>query len=478
MSWLVATSLFLLLSPVSQPAFEDIRELIRRGQFPEALAASEQFLKVHPQDFRVWTLKGIVLQSLARRPESLNALRRALAIQPSFLPALQASAQIEYETGDPAARQSLERLIALRPDPAAHAMLGVLAFEQKDCVQSVNHFQNATAAISAQPLARWQFATCLFQLGQYSEAERQFATMLEEKENDRIRYNLGLARFAGHRYPEAIAALEPLGRSEKSDADAVSLLAAAYEANKQTQEAVATLRRAINLRPTEERLYIDLAGLCLEHESVPLAVEIMETGIRNHPQSARMQTVMGLVYGRAGNNEKASEHYAKAEELAPRDGFGPVARSMMMLQMGAVDDAVKLLRAQRTRATNPKVDLALAQALLQKGAGNSELVEVERLLSGVSAEDDPRVYTLRAKVYLLRDQPQRAAQALEASVKRNPDDRTAVYQLMTVYRRLGRSAEARELQGRVKELLDSEQREESESGRFRLVSAPVQSKVQ
>lgn len=474
MGWLVAAALCLLLAP---PAFEDIRELIRRGQFPEALVASEQLLKVQPEDFRVWTLKGIALQSLQRRPESLKALRRALAVKPDFLPALQASAQIEYETGDPAARRTLERVVALRPDPSAHAMLGVLAFERKDCSKTVEHFQKATAAISTQALARWQFATCLFQLEQYSEAEQQFVALLGEKENEQIRYNLGLARFAGRHYAEAIAALEPLGSRAAPDVDAVSLLAAAYEANKQTPEAVATLRRAIELYPREERLYIDLAGLCLEHHSIPVAVEIMETGVRNHPKSARIQTVMGLVYVRAGNTEKASEHYRRADELAPQSGFGPVARSMMMLQMGAADEAVKVLREQRSRGSNAKVDVALAQALLQKGVESSGLAEVERLLSGVSAEDDARVPTLKAKLYLLRDRPQQAAEALEAALRLDPNDRTAVYQLMIVYRRLGRIEQMKQLQARVKELLASEKQAESETGRYRLVSAPTQSKV-
>lgn len=478
MTWLTVAPVILLLSAVPPPAFEDIRDLIRHGQFPEALAASEQYLKLQPRDARVWTLKGIALQSLTRRPESLEALRHALVLQPEFPPALQASAQIEYETGDPAARKTLERLIAIRPDPAAHAMLGVLAFERKDCAESASRFENASVAISGQPLARWQFATCLFQLDRFAEAEQQFVTLLADKEDNRIRYNLGLARFAGHRYPEAIAALEPLSRRDRPESEAVSILAAAYEANEQTQEAVAALRRAIELYPTEERLYIDLAGLCLEHQSLPLAVEIMETGLKNNSRSARMQTVTGLVYARVGNTEKALEHYAKADKLAPRDGFGPVAQSMMLLEMGAADEAVNLLRAQRLRGRNAQVDLALAQALLQKGVERSQLPEVDQLLSGVSGGNDGRVYTLRAKLCLLRDQPEQAAQALEAGLKLNPNDRSAAYLLMTVYRRLGRSEEMRKLQVRVKDLLDTEKREDGEGGRYRLVSAPVQAKVQ
>ncbi|MBC7925537.1 MAG: tetratricopeptide repeat protein [Bryobacteraceae bacterium] len=478
MSWLVATSLYLMLSPSAGPSFEDIRELIRRGQLPEALAASEQALKLQPQDYRVLTLRGIVLQSLARRADGLEALRRALAVKADFLPALQASAQLEYETGDPGARKTLEKLVSLRPDAAVHGMLGVLAFERKDCAQSVRHFENATVAIATQALARWQFATCLFQVGRFADAEQQFAALLGEKEDEQIRYNLGLARFSGGRYPEAIDALEPLRLSKAADVDALSLLAAAYEAQKRTPEAVATLQRAIELFPGEERLYIDLAGLCLEHNSILLAVDVMETGIRNHPRSARMETVAGLAHVRAGNMERASEHYRKADELAPDSGFGPVARSMMLLQLGAADEAVRMLREQRSRGPNAKVNIALAQALLQKGVETSGLVEVESLLSGTLADEDARVLTLKAKVQLLRERPQQAAPLLEAALKLDPNDRGAAYQLMMVYRRLGRADDLKRMQARVRELMDHEKRAEAESGRYRLLSAPMQPKLQ
>lgn len=460
------------------PTFDNLKDLVRRGQFAEALAVAESILKVEPRDARVWTLKGIALQSLARPADGLAALRRALTIRPAFLPALQAAAQLEYQTGDPAARTTLEHLVALRPDPAASAMLGVLAFERKDCGESIRRFAEASAAIANQPLARRQFATCLFETRQYERAAGEFTALLAQKDDPQLRYNLGLARYRAQQFRDAVAALEPLARDPSADADALSLLASAYEANKKTPAAVATLRGALDRFPRDERLYIDLAGLCLEHHSIPLAVEVMEIGVRNLPTSPRVRTVMGLVYVRAGSSDKAAEEYRIAASLAPDAGFGAVAQGLLLLQLGAADEAVKLLRGQRARATNEKIDIALAQALLQSGAGEAELLEAERLLAPLRETSDARVYTLRAKIFLQRNDLPRAAKSLESALALDPNDRTAAYQLMTTYRKLGRAAEAARLQTRVRELLEAEKQSESDAGQYRIVAAPERDRDQ
>jgi tetratricopeptide (TPR) repeat protein len=470
---LLALGALLLLATRARAGFDEIRELIRSGKFPEAIAASERHLKQAPKDFRVWTLNGIALQSTGRAAEGLTSLRRALAIEPDFLPALQAAAQIEYQTGDPAAATTLGRVVQKRPHPEVFAMLGVLAFERKDCATSVRHFSGASRAIENQPLARWQFASCLFEVGRYDDAGREFASLLSVKDNDAVRFNLGLAKHTAGDYAAAVSALAPLSRRDRPDADAMSLLAAAYEANKQTPEAISVLRRAVEVHPRDERLYMDLAALCLEHHSVPLALEVMDTGLKNLPVSARMHTVKGLVSMRAGDAETAASHYRKAAELAPADGFGPVAQALLLQQMGAADQAVGLLREQRARGTNAQVDIALAQALLGQGARETELREAEQLLAGIPPGRDARVHTLRAKIHTQRNQPKRAAAALEAALAIEPDDRTAVYQLMVLYTRLGRTAQAAKLKERLKEMLDTEKRNELEAGRYRIVAAPA-----
>lgn len=465
---------FLLLSgwTVFAQGFDEVRDLIRRGDFAAAVTACEAILEKQPGNFQIWTLKGIALQGTGRNRESLDVFRRALAINAKFLPALQGAAQLEYQLHDPNCRQTLEKILLLRPEPTVHAMLGALAFEEKNCAAVLKHYASAGEAAN-QPIIKWQRAACHFQLEQWDAAAGQFRELLAFKEDPRIRFNLGLAETRAKRYVEAIAVLQPL--RDRADADGLSLLASAYEANKQTPEALDVLREAIARYPLEERLYADLATVCLDHNALPLGVEVLEAGTRNLPQSARLYALLGVLLTRSEQRGQAEEAFKLAEKLAPEAGFGRVGLAVAMMESGAVDEAIGLLREQAKRTNNdPRVSLTLAQALLQKDSSPTESKEAQMLLRGLIARqpDNARAHSLLGKLYLRRDDTANAARSLETAIKLDPSDRNTTYQLLTVYRKQGRIKAAAALQGRVQKLLDEERAADVEAARYRLVRAP------
>jgi len=454
--------------------FEQIRELIRRGEFAAALRVCEHDLKLQRRDFRIWTLKGIALQGMERNTESLAAFRQALAIQPQFLPALQGAAQLEYQMHDAQCRKTLEAILQLRPEPTAHAMLGVLAFERKDCAAAIEHYEKAGEA-AGDPVIKWQHGSCSYQLEQWDAAEVKFRELLSLKEDDRVRYNLGLVQFGGKKYADAIAALQPLARKEQPDPDALSLLASAYETNKQTPEALQILRRAIDLYPREERLYVDLATLCLEHSAFLIGTEVLEAGAKNIPQSARIQTMLGVMHASAGVLIKAEEAFRRAEQLAPDDAYGRVGLAIILMNNGAADNVIRLLREQSQRAPDvPLVNLTLADALLQRGTSPAELQESQSLLLRVIKRQpaNATAHTLLGKIYLRLGDKDEAARALETAIRLDPSDRAATYQLMTLYQRMGRTKDAAALKEKVQKLLDAESVGDVQGGRYRLVRVP------
>lgn len=476
--WRLGILLVAFVAALCAPArasFEDIRDLIRRGDFTAALAACDRDLKTQPRDFRVLTLRGIALQGLGDAKESLAAFRKALAIEPSFLPALQGAAQIEYQTGDPAARITLERLVAVDSSLApAHAMLGVLAFERKDCAGTVSHFEKAGDAL-ANPAARWQYATCLFETGRIEDAERQFTALLEQGGGEQVRYNLGIVQLEAGKPAGAVATLEPALRSARPGAETLSLLASAYQALKEVPKAVEVLRKAIELHPRDERLYIDLAALCLDHNSFDLGIEIASTGLTNVPNSARLATILGVLQVRAGQMDEAGKSFRRAEELAPEAAHGRVGLAVMMMQMNLPDDSIRLLREMMaSKESDPRVEATLARALLQRGPEAEELDEAIALIERSIARQpsDAANHALLGKLYLNRDNIAAAEKSLAQAVQLDPNDRTAAYQLMTIYRRTGKTREAAALQEKVRDLLAAEREQEAETGRYQLVRSP------
>lgn len=473
---LLALTLIALIALSAFADFQQIRELIRRGDFAEALRACERDLKLQPRDYQIWTLKGIALQGVGRNAESLAAFRQALTIEALFLPALQGAAQLEYQLRDPNCQRTLETILRVRPETlTAHAMLGVLAFERKDCVDAVRHFETAGEAAVINPAVKQQLGTCYFQLERWHDAETQFSQMLAVKDDNQIRYNLGLTQTQAKKPAAAVATLRPLSLQERPDPDALSLLASAHEANEQTPEAVDLLRRALALYPREERLYADLATICLENNAFDIGTEILEAGAKNIPGSARIQAMLGVMHASAGYTEKAQAFFKRAEQLAPDAQHGRVGLAISLMQSGAAEQAVRMLREQAARTPDdPLISFTLAEALLQKGDASEQLQREAQMLLQQVVKRQPgnaRAFSLLGKIYFRQQDTINALRNLETAVRLNAQDRAASYQLMTIYQRTGRASEAAALKEKVQKLREAENVEEA--GRYRLVRVPA-----
>jgi tetratricopeptide (TPR) repeat protein len=452
----------------------DIRALLQRGDHAAALAAAGAALKAQPNDYRLLTLKGLALQGLNRNSEALAALRAALKLQPGFPPALQAAAQIEYQTGDPRAAATLSRLLAVRPEtPAAHAMLAVLAFEARDCPRGARHVEAAGPEALNNPLLRWQYGGCLFQMDRVREAGEQFRALLAGHDRDAVRFNLALAEHQLQRPAEAIRLLEPLARRVPPDPDVLGLLASAYQANQQIPEALALLQRAIEAAPRNEGHYLDLAALALEHNSLPVGLEVTAAGLANLPQSARLHAMRGVLQARSGQPEAAEESFQAAARLDPRADFGPLGRAVTLLELNAPQEAARILQEQLVRTPkSARVRIVLAQALLRTPENTAQ---AKKLLREALAQspNDPEAHRLLAKTLTQEQAFAQAIPHLEAALRIDPQDKTAAYQLLTAYRRTGRTQLIPALEQKVRRLLDGERDAEAQSGRYRLVHAPT-----
>ncbi len=139
-----------------------------------------------------------------------------LSEAPYHLTALQGAAEIEFQHHDPHAQANLERILSLDPDePTAHAMLGVLAFERRDCPTAIQYFAKATPNLGQNNLVLWQYGQCLFQVREAEDAAQIFRQLLNlDPTNEAVRFNLALSLFEANLYPETIDTLTPLATGE------------------------------------------------------------------------------------------------------------------------------------------------------------------------------------------------------------------------------------------------------------------------
>jgi Flp pilus assembly protein TadD len=445
-----------------------IRSLIRNGRFTEAVAACDRELKAAPGNAPLLTLKGIALASAGDRAAALAALRIAQSVNPNYLPALEAAAQIEFDGQDANAVRTLESILRLSPtNQTAHAMLGSLLFQRQSCGRAVAHFERVSQRT---PSLRWQYGVCLLEVERWSDAATQFAALLHLREHAPTRYNLGLSLWNAKNFKEAVTVLSPL--EAQGDDDAIRLLASAFESLGETPKALSILQKALQSNPSAEPLLLDLAVLCMDHNSLDLAEEVIQAGINRLPASARLHTLLGVLRVRQGNVDAAKTAFLRAQELAPETGLGRIGIASALMQLGLSADAVNVLREQIAfNGRDPKTDLTLARALLMNSPSPVENREAVTLLEQV-AKNEPANVTARVllgKAYLQLGDSTRAAVALTEAVRLDPSDRTSTYLLMKIQQRAGRTKEAAELARKVNSLVAMQGADNSTGDRFKAV---------
>jgi tetratricopeptide (TPR) repeat protein len=427
-------------------AADTLGEALASGRFQDALRLADSLLKTRAKDPRLWTARALALGGLERTQDSLASFDRALRLDPAFAPALKGASETAYRRRDTRAAAYLGKLLDLEPsNETAHAMAAVLAFEARDCPRAVRHFEQSRSQATGNALAATQFGHCLLQVGRAEEAVEIFERVLAAAPaNADARFNLAVAHLQARRPAAAVATLKPLG---EGDPEALNLLGAAQAADGQLEAAIATLQRAAQLAPEDERNYLDLAILCQKHEAFGVAAEVLAAGLRRLPGSARLHAMRGVVHAQVGELDQAAAEFEEAGRLEPDQAYASVGLSVLLGQTGRLEGATKLLREKVTRSPNdPNLRYLLADALLREGAapGQPEFVEArEALQHAIRVRPDfARARAGLGKVYLLEGNTARAVEELEHALRREPDNRPALSQLLTALRRLGREQEA------------------------------------
>jgi len=456
--------LFLLLAV-------SLAELLASGRFTEALGQIEPMLKTQPRDPRLWTARGLALRGLSRTRDSIQSFDRALDLEPGFVPALQAAAETAYQARDTRAAGYLDRILRVQPaNETAHAMAAVLAFEAKDCTRAVAHFERSRAQAEANELAASQFGQCLLSLGRAEEAVEVFRRV----GGTHSRYNLAVAQLQARRPRDAIATLEPL--ASPPDPEVLNLRAAAQSAAGQPDAAIASLREAVRLAPTDERHYLDLAVLCFQHNLLAVAAEMVAAGIRHIPGSARLYTMRGIIHAQQGDHDQAAADFDQAGRLEPDQAYGSVGLSVLLSQTNRAESITLLRQKVRQAPHDATLNYLLADTLMREAidASQPEFAEArEALARAVRARPDfAPAHAALGKVYLQSGDTERAVTELELALKIEPANRRALSQLLIALRRLDRRQQAEAVAHRLRDQVQQDLARDLARDAARLVKVP------
>lgn len=427
-------------------------EALREHDFAKAFRLSETLTSANPNNPQAWTLEGLALMNLGRKQQALKAFHQALVIEPNYVAALEAAAQLEYDAGSPEAEKSLGKLLLLDPqNQTAHAMSGVLAYRRKDCHAAIAHFEKSTEVIRDQPLALGEFGSCLIREKDPENAISVFQRLQQIHPSDwRSAYNLGLVQFLAHHNGDAIETLQPIADGPSPNADALNLISAVYEANQELPEAVAALQRAIQVAPQDVDNYFDLAALSLIYGPFQVGIDVLNAALKIVPGSASLYIERGVLYVQLGQYEHADEDFQRANELQPAQNFGVVARGISLLQENEVGQSLKLLRDRLRQAPNdPVLNYALAESLIRKGVlpGTAEFQEARDAAQNAvrSKPDFALAYDALSVLDLSAGLTSQATDAARHALDADPENFSAAYHLLLSLRKEGNQEEVREL---------------------------------
>ena len=477
---LLALPLSLIAQTGRDPA-ASIADALRNHDFDRALQMIAPGLRQSPANPQLLMFQGLAYSGKGDRKAALLSYQQALKIAPDYLPALEGAAQLEYQSANPGAVALLERVLRLRPgDPTPHAMLAVMAFRKGDFATAVDHFAQSAAVLDAQPGAMQDYGICLLRLKRIDQAIGIFQHLMDSHPGDpRPRQTLAAVELDAGRPQDALATLQPL-LDTGPDVNTMELAANAYEANKDTPHAAKILHDAIVKDPRNTALYVDFAGMALDHESFQAGVHMIDAGLRLQPQAAELYLARGVLYVQLAQYDKAEADFEKADQLDPRHSLGAAAQGMVAEQRNEDDPDKALATVQAKLARSPRNAFLwyLQAAILSQKAPDPGSADFRKGIESAkrAVTLDPTLtmaHNVLAKFYLDSGDYALASRECRLVLEKTPEDQTALYHLVIALRKTNQTAEIPDVLKRLAQARRDSTKAEGERNRYKLIVDPA-----
>jgi tetratricopeptide (TPR) repeat protein len=270
--------------------------------------------------------------------------------------------------------------------------------------------------------------------------------------------NLGICYLGTGNYTQAIKVLDTLDASGLGSEAVENLLAQAYIGNAQPQDALRRFRRAVAAAPKDEKLYDYLADACTDHKNYALGLQIVDQGLLELPQSARLHYEKALFLSQLDRFEEGRPEFDRAAALDPGGYVGFLAMVQRNLYEDDLTAADKVLhQAIQSGHNDYRMLSLLGTVLLHEGAapGEPRFAEAEKALEQ-SAQENPDYSATQialGKICLMENQPQKALEHLQIGRRLEPDNPAVYASLASAFDQLGDHSQARLMRLQIGRLL-------------------------
>jgi len=133
-----------------------------------------------------------------------------------------------------------------------------------------------------------------------------------------IIFNAALAAYNAEKYDVAVKYYKEAAKYGYSGARTYTLMAAAYQMQKDTVLALNTLKEGFEKYPEENSILESMIQIYMDLGKTEDAMTYLEKAIQQDPTKPRYYFAQGALYEKLGNSEKAVETYKKTIEIDPQ----------------------------------------------------------------------------------------------------------------------------------------------------------------
>ena len=240
--------------------------------------------------------------------------------------------------------------------------------------------------------------------------------------------------------PAADLALRPQG-AHKADALARFVEGMAFEENGEMERALEAYRKVLNVDPGQSELASRVAGLLIQQDDFPQAIDVLKDAIKANPKSAEPYQQLAFIYTRyLKRTDQAIEYANRAIALNPGDIEGYQRLVEIELAAGQERRALEALdRALKVPSRDPNFWIRLGKlyvAILFKSDSQPKPDELKKTneifkRAAENSADDPGILKDVADYYAASQQLKEAIPLYLRVLELQPDDANAREKLAT-----------------------------------------------
>jgi tetratricopeptide (TPR) repeat protein len=229
--------------------------------------------------------------------------------------------------------------------------------------------------------------------------------------------------------------------AHKADALARFVEGMAFEENGEMERALEAYRKVLNVDPGQSELAARVAGLLIQQDDFPQAIDVLKDAIKANPKNAEPYQQLAFIYTRyLKRTDQAIDYANRAIALNPGDVEGYQRLVEIELAAGQERRALEALdRALKVQSTDPNFWIRLGKlyvAILFKSDSQPKPDELKKTneifkRAAQNAGDDPDILKDAADYYAASQQLKEAIPLYLRVLELQPDDANAREKLAT-----------------------------------------------